>query len=186
VRSEEARCAARELHINPPVLLGLEDGKLSTNESYVSLHRKVDSLFNALKPDIVLTWGPDGGYGHPDHRAVSNIVTEVYQLGGNNAPKKLLYAGFPSEALKDLPNFKTYVGKWLSTNFHTLQEKYLSYRIPYDDQDLQAAKTSYLCHKTQWTPEMEDDIFLLLSKAGKFVYLRSWNGDTRTHTDLFE
>lgn len=186
VRTEEARCAARGLNINPPIILGLEDGKLSTNESYPALHRKIDSLFNALKPDVVLTWGPDGGYGHPDHRAVSNIVTEVFQLGGKSTPKKLLYAGFPTEALKDLPHFKSYVGPWLSTNFHTLSEKYLPFLIPYDDQDLQAAKTSYSCHKSQWTPDMQDDIFAILGKTGKIVYLRSWNGEDKIKNDLFE
>src|SRR5215831_6378101 len=186
VRTEEARCAALGLHINPPLMLGLQDGKLATNESFALLHRKVDSLFNALKPDIVLTWGPDGGYGHPDHRAVSNIVTEVYQLGGTNQPKKLLYPGFPNETLKDLPAFKTFVGSWLRNSFHTTDQRYLNYQIPYDVQDFNNAKTSYGCHQSQWTPDMVDDIFVLLGHAGRTVYLRSWFGDTGQKKDLFD
>ena len=186
IRSEEARCAARELHINPPILLGLGDGKLSTNESYAALHRKIDSLFAALHPDVVLTWGPEGGYGHPDHRAVSNIVTEVFQQGGKNQPGKLLYGSFPTEALNDLPKFKTFVGTWLSTSFHTVEEKYLTYRVPYDDLDLKTVRASYACHRSQWTPEMEDDIFLLLGKAGKVAFLRPWTGGGEIKKDLFQ
>ena len=28
-----------------------------------------------LKPDVVVTFGPDGAYGHPDHIAISQLTT---------------------------------------------------------------------------------------------------------------
>src|SRR5256885_123678 len=61
VRSEEARCAAQALHITPPVLLGMQDGQLSEANNFPLLHKKIDSLFTALQPDVVITWGPEGG-----------------------------------------------------------------------------------------------------------------------------
>ena len=186
VRSEEARCAAQALHIEPPILLGMQDGQLSVAANMPVLHKKLDSLFTALQPDVVITWGPDGGYGHADHRMVSDLVTEVFQQGGNGWPKQLYYAGISEAALKDPPPFKTFAGIWLSKNLHPTKEQFLPYRIAYKDEDLQAARTSYACHKSQWTPDAVKEIFILLGRAGKTVYLRPWFGGGKIKTDVFE
>ena len=39
-------------------------------------------LAHSLRPDVVLTWGPEGGYGHQDHRLVGDVVTQVFQFAG--------------------------------------------------------------------------------------------------------
>lgn len=186
VRSREARCAAQALHIPPPILLGMQDGQLSATGNMPLLHAKIDSLFTALHPEVVITWGPEGGYGHADHRMVSNLVTEVYQQGGNGWPKQLYYAGIAEAALKGLPAFKTFAGMWLSRNLHPSQERFLPYRIAYTDEDLQAARTSYACHKSQWTPDAVEEIFTILGHAGKTVYLRPWFGDGKVRASVFE
>lgn len=36
-------------------------------------------MFREFRPHLVLTYGPDGGYGHPDHIRVHNIVHEAAQ-----------------------------------------------------------------------------------------------------------
>src|SRR4030095_3188359 len=84
VRAEEARCAARALGIHPPVLLLFDDVSLgeSVRPPWARL-AKVDSelrkLFAELRPDVVITWGPEGGYGNPDHRLVGAVVTQLVQ-----------------------------------------------------------------------------------------------------------
>ena len=85
VRAEEARCAARQLGIHPPILLGFEDAGLASFASLEGLEAKVDSVLRALQPDAVISFGPEGGTGHPDHRLVGDVVTQVVQGGGAGA-----------------------------------------------------------------------------------------------------
>ena len=65
VRADEARCAADALGIRPPILLGFPDGRLGAYlEEPVRLFRLTQRLheeLQRLRPDAVITWGPDGG-----------------------------------------------------------------------------------------------------------------------------
>jgi len=186
VRIKEAQCAAAALHIQPPIMLGMWDGQLSVSANMPLLHKKIDSIITELHPEVVITWGPDGGYGHADHRMVSDLVTEVYQQGSGNAwPKQLYYAGIPEAVTKNPPPFKTFAGIWLSHSLHTTSDRFLPYRIAYTDEDLQAARTSYACHWSQWTSDAVAEIFTLLGRAGKTVYLRPWFGGDKVRNDIF-
>ena len=42
-------------------------------EQIRELRDRVTKLFEELQPDAVITWGPSGWTGHPDHRLVSSI-----------------------------------------------------------------------------------------------------------------
>ena len=100
-RAGEARCACQALGIEPPILIGLEDGAMAQEENKAALVREVTRLFAELKPDAVITWGPDGLSGHTDHRIVSAIVTEVYQAA-EDPPGQLYYVGFATESVARL------------------------------------------------------------------------------------
>lgn len=63
VRAEEARCAARELGIHPPILLGFEDAGLASFASLEGLRKAVDSVLRDLQPDAVISLRPGGGDG---------------------------------------------------------------------------------------------------------------------------
>lgn len=39
---------------------------------------RVSQIFSDIKPDIILTHDPTGGYGHPDHKTISSYTTEAY------------------------------------------------------------------------------------------------------------
>ena len=83
VRADEARCSARQLGAQPPVLLGFEDAGLAVlspwpGEPLDRLSTRVAATLAELHPDVVLTWGAEGGYGHQDHRLVGDVVTQVF------------------------------------------------------------------------------------------------------------
>src|ERR1700743_3777705 len=83
-RRAEATCASRELGIEPPIFFNLNDGELGaiTNPLAQNIHAVADNvqkLIEQLHPQVINTWGPDGGYGHSDHRLVSDAVTQVVQ-----------------------------------------------------------------------------------------------------------
>jgi LmbE family N-acetylglucosaminyl deacetylase len=56
-----------------------------------------------LRPDVLITWGPDGGYGHPDHRIVSSIVTQLVRAGAPGVPQRVFYASIPAEGTHHEP-----------------------------------------------------------------------------------
>ncbi len=35
-----------------------------------------------VRPDVIITWGPDGGYGHPDHIAAGERALRAIELAG--------------------------------------------------------------------------------------------------------
>ena len=68
--------------------LGYEDGTLRADDAGgIAL---VEQLLDDVRPDTVLTFGPDGMTFHPDHIAVHRWVTTAWQRRG--CAGRLLYA----------------------------------------------------------------------------------------------
>ena len=104
-RLEELACSCRTLGIAPPVLLGWQDGELDALDLEQAAGT-VAQLLRDLRPQVVVTHGPEGGYGHPDHIAVSRIVTRAWELAGDpalGAPAKLYYTAIPRSILQHSP-----------------------------------------------------------------------------------
>src|SRR5262249_2148016 len=104
VRSNEARCAAAALGASAPMLLGFPDGKLGdylADRTLMSrLTERIAQEIERLRPDVVVTWGPDGGTGHPDHRIISNIATQLQRAGAPGMTERLFYMYLPDEAFR--------------------------------------------------------------------------------------
>lgn len=185
-RAGEARCACKALGIEPPILIGLEDGAMEEEPNKAAFVREVTRLFAELKPDAVITWGPDGLSGHTDHRIVSSIVTEVYQ-DAETPPGQLYYVGFATESVAKLTQMLEAQGRGMPLAMRTMRERYLPVRIAYEEQDGAANARSLACHESQYTPEEMAGI----SGLGKVlqrqaVTLRPWFVDSDPITDLFE
>jgi LmbE family N-acetylglucosaminyl deacetylase len=178
VRSEEARCAARQLGIHPPILLGFEDAGLATFASLEGLEAKVDSVLRALQPDAVISFGPEGGTGHPDHRLVGDVVTQVVQSGGSSISQALYYPSLPTERMTDAPAAQPTIA--------TLPQRYLTVAVPFTPADLEAGRRSFACHRTQYTQSEMDAINRYLAHGwGGTVHLRPWNGGAERRTEIF-
>ena len=182
VRGEEARCATDALGIAAPILLGFPDGQLGNYDDPSRLFRLTQRLqeeLQRLRPDAVITWGPDGAYGHPDHRLVSSIVTQLARAGAPGMTERLFYASLPVEGLRAMNPTRG------EPPFLIPQPKYFTTRVSFSAADLEAAKRSMACHKTQYS----DDILRKLSELMAGV----WKGElplapwlsTAAATDLF-
>lgn len=72
-RRAELADSCRVLGVQTPIFLGLPDGGLADVDS-----SRWDTVLTAhvapLRPDLILTLGRDGGYGHVDHVACTNAV----------------------------------------------------------------------------------------------------------------
>jgi LmbE family N-acetylglucosaminyl deacetylase len=165
VRAEEARCATDALGIRPPILLAFPDGQLGNYaEDPVRLFRLTQRLheeLQRLRPDALITWGPDGGTGHPDHRLVSAVVTQLVRTGAPGVPERLFYVSLPVEAMRA-------ANPRGEPPLLIPQAKYLTTRVPVTPADLDAARRSLSCHKTQFPPEAMTRI----AEAAK----QAWNG----------
>ncbi|HEX6309244.1 MAG TPA: PIG-L family deacetylase [Longimicrobiales bacterium] len=76
VREQELRAAAAELGIRKVALLEYPDGELDAVPALEAVGRIVSQL-RALRPHVVLSFGFDGAYGHPDHIAISQLTTSA-------------------------------------------------------------------------------------------------------------
>src|SRR6476661_6076381 len=74
LRHAELCAAARELGVREVSLLGYRDAELDRANPAEAIGRIVAHL-RRVKPEVVLTFGPDGAYGHPDHIAISQLTT---------------------------------------------------------------------------------------------------------------
>ncbi len=74
IREDELRCAARRIGLDEVTSLeGFRDGELS-DEPFHELVREIQSWLERRRPDAVITFGPHGATGNPDHVVVGSAV----------------------------------------------------------------------------------------------------------------
>lgn len=179
VRAEETRCAAGQLGIHPPILLGYEDAGLASFASLEALRDDVRRVLRELRPDAVISFGPEGGTGHPDHRLVGIIVTEVVQSGGEGIPQALYYPSLPAERMETAPPARPHVTP--------MPREHLSVTVRFAPEDFEAGRRAFACHRTQYTPsEMAAIMRYLEHGFDGAVHLRLWYGATESRKDLFD
>jgi LmbE family N-acetylglucosaminyl deacetylase len=84
VREAELREAARVLGVREVNFLDYYDGDLDQVNVTEAIARIADHL-RRVKPHVVITFGPEGAYGHPDHIAISQLTTAaVVAAAGEN------------------------------------------------------------------------------------------------------
>jgi LmbE family N-acetylglucosaminyl deacetylase len=76
VREAELRAAATVLGVREVSILGFPDGGLDHVPSATAI-RSIVSHIRRIQPDLIVTFGPDGAYGHPDHIAISQFAASA-------------------------------------------------------------------------------------------------------------
>lgn len=74
LREAELRAAADILGLKEVNLLGYIDGDLDQADPAEAIG-KIVAHIRRVRPDVIITFGPDGVYGHPDHVAISQFAT---------------------------------------------------------------------------------------------------------------
>ena len=107
VRATELQASCQHLGITHVECWDYPDGALAD----VPREQVVGDVVRAIRqyqPHVIITFGADGAYGHPDHVAIHEITTEAFYLAGDthqylkslekyaaHQPDKLYYAYFP-------------------------------------------------------------------------------------------
>lgn len=108
VREQELYQSCARLGIQHVVCLDYGDGTLQNVEPE-QLVEHIVRLIRRFRPDAVITFGPDGAYGHPDHIAIGAATTEAVTRAGDagqfpeqlwvglspHTPARLYYSYFP-------------------------------------------------------------------------------------------
>lgn len=172
LRAREAQCAADRLGVRRLHLLGLPDGGLASFDALAQLRTKLVAVIDSIRPAAIITFGPEGGTGHPDHRLVGNVATQIVQGDARYASLDLLYASLPAERLATAPPARPTV--------NGMTESLLTVRVPFEERDLVAGREEFACHRTQYTPAEMDTINRYLAHAWNgSVWLRPWSGTLR-------
>src|SRR5437773_5559658 len=74
IREHELRAAASVLGVRDVSLLEHGDQRLDS-ASPREVVEDIAGYLRRVRPDVVVTFGPDGAYGHPDHVAISQFTT---------------------------------------------------------------------------------------------------------------
>ncbi|MFZ5809570.1 MAG: PIG-L deacetylase family protein [Chloroflexota bacterium] len=95
-RESELRCAAGILGLSGVYFLGYRDSGMPgsadnqhpqalINAPRQEVAEKIAHYIRLLKPQVVLTFDPIGGYKHPDHIAIHQATVEAFHLAGEQS-----------------------------------------------------------------------------------------------------
>ena len=125
VREEELRAACRALGVQDVIVLGYRDSGMDGTEDnhHPGAFSRADmgeivghvvEVVRRVRPQLLLTFDPSGGYGHPDHVAAHTAAVEAFSAASDpsrypeqlirglqpHRPDRLYYAVFPRSATR--------------------------------------------------------------------------------------
>jgi N-acetyl-1-D-myo-inositol-2-amino-2-deoxy-alpha-D-glucopyranoside deacetylase len=193
LRISELRCAGQILGLKGIHLLGYRDsgmaGTAANSHPQALAAQPLDEVaarivhyFRLLKPDVVLTFDPIGGYRHPDHIACHQATVSAFEQAANpgfapdglalQQPKKLYFHIFPHGmvrwAVRILPLIGQDPRKWGRNKDIDLtalavedfpRHAVINYR-PVQDKKSRAA----VCHASQGGTEMSSGLTAMLMR----------------------
>jgi LmbE family N-acetylglucosaminyl deacetylase len=119
IREKELRAAAQALGIREVAMLGYVDKALDEADPQEVIGRIVRHVRRA-RPQVVVTFDPEGAYGHPDHIAISQFAASAMVESAN--------AGFrgdaEAEALAPHAVSKFYYIAWPAAAWSAYQEAF--------------------------------------------------------------
>jgi LmbE family N-acetylglucosaminyl deacetylase len=220
LREVELRCATQRLGVSSLYLLGYRDSGMpdtpenehpeaQVNHSVEEVAGKVVKYIREIKPDIVLTFDPIGGYRHPDHIHIQKATTLAFQkaddasfypeAGSPIKPQALYYHLFPRTFLKWatrlMPLFGQNPRKWgrnKDIDLKSLVDVEFPTHARIDIRDvIEAKREASACHASQGGIMMRRGLMGFATRALEKHedYMRAYpptNGKSKVVNDLFE
>jgi LmbE family N-acetylglucosaminyl deacetylase len=165
VRHAELRNALAALDVDELHVLGYEDGACEMHDGTDA----IAAIIAAVDPDLVVTFGPDGITGHPDHCAVSRWTTDAW--AAMRPSSDLWYATFSPDFHREWGALNHRIGLW-STQPEppTTEPEDLVYSAALLDGLLDRKMAALRAHASQTRP--------LIDMVGEGTYREWWRTES--------
>ena len=183
VNKDQAICSCNKLGIQQPIFFdlisldrkhGQKDGVRDAVESGVKFRDKLRETILNIKPDIIITYGPDGEYGHPEHIIVSGLVTELLLREKWVDTYPLYYFGWTKTLEQGNDGWIRYA-----------DDEYFTNVISYTDEDEKRAFESLNCYERMPKDE-RDEIMEIETNRVNELYFRKFDVSKEKESDFFK
>ncbi|GIG00780.1 PIG-L family deacetylase [Catellatospora citrea] len=131
VRAHELRASLAVLGVTEHHVLGLPDGGCAEQPADAVVAR-LAAIVDDVRPDTIVTFGPDGVTGHADHQAVSRWATAAHARAAPAA--RLLHPVLTHEFLARWQAVYDRLDVFLADGLpHAVPAAALSLHVPFDD-----------------------------------------------------
>ena len=132
LRTHELECAAKVLGLADVIYLGYRDSGMAGTEDnkhpkalamapVEEVAGRIVEIIRRLKPEVIITSDPIGGYGHPDHIAIHKATVMAFSAAGDPQkypeagpafqPQKLYFHVFPHRFFKFMVKVWSLLGR---------------------------------------------------------------------------
>jgi LmbE family N-acetylglucosaminyl deacetylase len=205
MRTKELESAVRELGMSGLEFLGYTDGDVDQADPG-EIIGKIVSHIRSIRPQVVVTFPPDGNYGHPDHIAIGQFTSAAILSAadaGYQDPESLsAHRVLKLYYMVDSENFVNLIAPFMGDMTFPVEDE-LRGEVAWKDwmittridmaEYCHTAWRAIQCHQSQLPSlgalaEMhEDAATVVLAMQGTFYRAFSLvNGGRKVETDLFE
>ncbi len=163
VRREELRRSCEILRIEPPTILDFVDQEV-LGPQQAELKVRLHDILQARRPDVVLSFGPDGITGHPDHRGVCCLITELLQQEQHSI-SRLYYLVFTRTRAQRLLESSGRELAWVA-------DRFVNTLIEVTQEELDRSIEAIAQYKSQFAPDAMQQILEFHRQSGRKVSFR--------------
>ena len=166
VREQELREACRILGIGDLAFLDYRDGRLAEANVEEATGRLVRQI-RRIRPQVVVTFGANGGYGHTDHIAIHHITNRAFGQAGDPTcyPEQL------AEGLEPYAPQKLYYG----ANARGVMSKVRGYLVESGETYAPGGNAATIPVEQMGTPDEAITTAVVLDDAAYEAKLRAWD-----------
>ena len=167
-REREQKRSLRVLGVREQRWLGYRDGELAEAEEGAASAR-IAALINDIRPQTVVTFGPDGFTGHHDHRAVSRWVSRACLETAYSG--QLWHATLTEDFHRRWGSLSSRLGVWMDQRVVPSAPMHaLAHQVVCDEPESHQKLAALRAHASQTSG--------LIQEVGEEVYRRWWSTES--------
>jgi len=170
VRERELEDALGVLGVTELDWLGYPDGECASADEDEAVGR-LEELVREISPAVVLTFGPDGMTGHPDHVAVSRWTSAAFARAGRR-DSRLLYATLTQRYIEEFAALVADPAIFLGNQPPVVPDDEVVLEFEVNDGLLDAKRKAILSHASQVEPFLDTIGIDLILAANRREYFR--------------
>ena len=171
IRARELEEAASALAINAVELWDYPDGAVARSDRK-EITERIWEQITRVRPRVVIGWGPDGGYGHPDHIAMGAFTDAAVAAMAEGDRPALYHIAVDAPLAESYGEAMRLVG---GTNGLPLKpQENVDVVIELDSDEVMMKLRAIECHQSQledWRIALRDHPHLMQKGYGREPYI---------------